>query len=65
MEAPSLDLYGFHTLYSIFSLVPLSTTEILFSLYTLSPGKRFLVTKTSYLPLAINTPGCLCGTTAT
>ncbi|CAL4242805.1 unnamed protein product, partial [Meganyctiphanes norvegica] len=61
-EAANLERNGFHTLYSIFS--PSSSTEILFSPYTLSPGTIFFVTKTSSFPLAIKIPSCLCGSTS-
>lgn len=46
--AAIFDRYGFHTLYSILSLDVGSSIYILFSLYTLSPGYIFFVTKASY-----------------
>lgn len=42
-----------------------TSTDILFSPYTSEPGTKFKVTRASSLPLAINTPSCLCGSITT
>mmetsp|Transcript_16769 Transcript_16769/g.29378 ORF Transcript_16769/g.29378 Transcript_16769/m.29378 type:complete len:231 (-) Transcript_16769:54-746(-) len=72
IAAAILDRNGFHTRYSTFSLVgfPLwsilsTSTEILFSPYTDSPGTMLRVTRTSSFPDAMKNPGCLCGFTIT
>ena len=59
IAAAIFDLNGFQTLYSIFSPVTLSSTDILFSLYTDSPGTKFLVTRASYNPFEMKTPSNL------
>src|ERR1700735_1665636 len=56
IPAANLERKGFQTRYSI--LVRSSdSTWMRFSLYTDSPGLMFLVTRTSSLPRAMNTPG--------
>ena len=45
--AAILLLNGFHTLYSTLSVGVSPSTDILFSLYTDTPGTRFLVTRAS------------------
>lgn len=63
MAAANLDRNGFHARYS--TLVSPSSTEILFSPYTDSPGTILRVTSASSFPRQMKTPSCRWGSTVT
>jgi len=66
IAAAIFDLKGFQVLYSTLVSSPGFYMLTHFSLYTDSPGTRFLVAKASSLPLIIKTPGNhSCGSTTT
>lgn len=64
------DIFQKYIIYHIFllnSLIfsKLTSTVILFSPYTASPGTMLRVTNASSFPRAIKTPACLCGSIIT